>query len=141
MLPALWIERLRLSSIYPVFNLSLVLSPQDRQANLLSSSIIENLKTNNTNAILQIIREAEIFIQGIEADIERLDNRLVEIIGLREEILLAAVDADEALIEEKIIQTDYDQIQALLRNIEMLYNTTMIELIYRNVLSQISLAE
>jgi hypothetical protein len=74
-------------------------------------------------------------------DIERLDNRLVEIIGLREEILLAAVDADEALIEEKIIQTDYDQIQALLRNIEMLYNTTMIELIYRNVLSQISLAE
>jgi uncharacterized protein YlxP (DUF503 family) len=130
-----------LSSIYPVFNLSLVLSPQDRQANLLSSSIIENLKTNNTNAILQIIREAEIFIQGIEADIERLDNRLVEIIGLREEILLAAVDADEALIEEKIIQTDYDQIQALLRNIEMLYNTTMIELIYRNVLSQISLAE
>jgi hypothetical protein len=40
-----------LSSIYPVVNLSLVISSQDWQAKQLSTSIIENLKTMRMNAI------------------------------------------------------------------------------------------
>ncbi len=119
-----------LGNIYPVLNLSLVIRPQDRQEKRLSNEIIFNLQSISTNAISQIHRDAEIFAQTMEADRERLNNQFVEIIDLREDIQLVASDADEALTEERITQIDYDQIQALLSNIDMQHNATMIELVY-----------
>jgi hypothetical protein len=106
--------------------------------NLLSSNIIENLKTNRYECkITKSNREEEIFIQGIEADIERLDNRIVEIIGPRDEIRFAAVDADDALYAERIKKTDYDQILELLNKIDMQFDVTEIELIFLHVLLQL----
>jgi hypothetical protein len=119
-----------LSSIYPVVNLSLVISSQDWQAKQLSTSIIENLKTMRMNAISKSNRDAEIFIQTIESDTERLANRLVDIVEVRDTIRLAAADADDALYAERIKKTDYDQILELLNKIDMQFDVTEIELIF-----------
>jgi hypothetical protein len=126
-----------LGNLYPVLNLSLVISPQDSQENRIANEMIFNLQSISTDAISQINRDAEIFAQSMEGDRERLNNQLAEIIDLREEIRLVASDADEALIEEKITQIEYDQIQVLLGNIEMQYSTTIIEIAYWNVASQL----
>jgi hypothetical protein len=126
-----------LSSIYPVVNLSLVISSQDWQAKQLSTSIIENLKTMRMNAISKSNRDAEIFIQTIESDTERLANRLVDIVEVRDTIRLAAADADDALYAERIKKTDYDQILELLNKIDMQFDVTEIELIFLHVLLQL----